>query len=105
MKRDMFIYNYVVLLNLLCPVLGSSVQERQGSSRESLVEGLKDHEGPEVSSLWGKAERPETVQPGEVWGRILSVLISIWRGEGQALFSDAQGATGTNWNSGSFIQT
>ena len=30
---------------ILCPVLGSSVQERQGTSRESPAEGNKNGEG------------------------------------------------------------
>ena len=48
---------------VLCPVLGSSVQER-GNFSDSPVEGQND-EGPGASPLWGKAERPGAVQPGE----------------------------------------
>ena len=50
---------------VLCPVLGSSVEERQRTSRESPTEGHKDDEEPGASPIQGKAERAETVQPGE----------------------------------------
>ena len=50
---------------LLCPVLGSSVQERYQTSRDSPVEGHKDDEWSAVSPLLGEAEKPEAVQPGE----------------------------------------
>jgi len=33
---------------VLCPVLGSPVQERQGTSRKSPAEGHKDDEGPDL---------------------------------------------------------
>ena len=46
---------------ILYPVLDSAVQERQGTSRQSPVEGYKDDKGPEGSLLWGKAERPGKV--------------------------------------------
>ena len=36
---------------VLCPVLGSLVQKRQGASRESPVEGHKDDEGPGLSPV------------------------------------------------------
>ena len=36
---------------LLCPVLGSSVQKRQGSPRRSPVEGHKGDEGPAASPI------------------------------------------------------
>jgi len=36
---------------ILCPFLGSSVQERQGTAGESPVEGHKDGEGPGASPL------------------------------------------------------
>jgi len=49
----------------LHPVLGSSVQERQGTSGESPVESLKDDEGPGASPLSGMADRRGAVQPGE----------------------------------------
>lgn len=35
----------------LCPVLDSSVQERQGTSTDSPEEGYKDDEGPGASPL------------------------------------------------------
>lgn len=57
---------------MLRPVLDSLVQKRQGSpkspagiSRKSPAEGLKDDGVPGASPVWGKAERPVAVQPGE----------------------------------------
>ena len=50
---------------VLCPVLGFSVQKRQGSPGESPVEGHKDDKGPGTPLLWEKAEWPESVQPWE----------------------------------------
>ena len=34
---------------LLCPTLGSSAQERQGTSKESTAEGHRDEEGCKVN--------------------------------------------------------
>jgi len=36
---------------ILCPVLGSPVQEKQGTSGKSPVEGHRDDDGPEASPL------------------------------------------------------
>lgn len=38
----------------MCPVLGSSVRERQGATGEGLVEGHKDDCGSGASLLQGK---------------------------------------------------
>ncbi|PKU46764.1 hypothetical protein llap_2923 [Limosa lapponica baueri] len=43
----------------------SSVQDRQGTTGESPVEGHKDDQGSGAPLLWGKAERPGSVLPGE----------------------------------------
>jgi len=56
---------HAVTTGALHPVLGSSVQERQGTSGESPVESLKDDEGPGASPLSGMADRHGAVQPGE----------------------------------------
>ena len=50
---------------VLCPVLGSLVQEKQGATGMSPVEGHKDDEGPGASPIREKAERPGAVQSGE----------------------------------------
>ena len=50
---------------MLCPVQGSSVQERRGSPRKSSAEGHKDNGVPGASPVRGKAERPRAVRPGE----------------------------------------
>ena len=39
---------------VLCPVLGSPVQERQGSPRRSPAESHKDDEGPGASCVQGE---------------------------------------------------
>jgi len=41
---------------VLCPVLGSPVQERQGTAGHSPAEGYKDGEGTGASLLQGKVE-------------------------------------------------
>ena len=64
-QQILLFYPGQAISGLLCPVLNSSVQERQGTSRESPLEGHTDDEGPGVSPLRGKAERPGAVQPGE----------------------------------------
>lgn len=50
---------------VLCSILGSSVEERQRTSREGPVEGHRDDWGPGVSPVQGRAEAHRTVQPGE----------------------------------------
>ena len=50
---------------VLCPVLGSSVQKREGSPRKSPVEVDRDHKWPGAFPVEGRAERPGTLQPAE----------------------------------------
>lgn len=50
---------------ILCPLVGSLVQERQETTGESLAEGYKDDEGTGAPLLQGKPETPGAVQPAE----------------------------------------
>jgi len=50
---------------VLCPVLGSPLQERWGATGESPAERYKDSEGTGTSLLRGEAEGAGLVQPGE----------------------------------------
>jgi len=50
---------------VLCPVLGSSVQERWGATGETPAEGYEDEEGTGTSLLRGEAEGAGLVQPEE----------------------------------------
>jgi len=50
---------------VLCPVLGSSLQERGEATGESPARGYKDGEGTGTSLLQGKAEGAGFVQPEE----------------------------------------
>jgi len=51
-------------MRILCPVLDSPVQNRQGSPR-SPAEGHKDDKGPGASPITGKTEELTSVQPRE----------------------------------------
>jgi len=48
----------------LCPVLGSAVQEIQGTCGWSPAEAHKDDQEPGAPAAKGKAERLGPVQPG-----------------------------------------
>lgn len=50
---------------VLCPVVGSPVQEKQGTFSESPAKGYRGNEGTGAFLLWGKAEKSGAVLPGE----------------------------------------
>ena len=98
----------------LCPVLGSSVQERHGHAGGSPAQGRGDNEGMGAPLLWGKAEGAGTVQPREEKAQGISpVSINTWREgakrrePGSPHWAPPKGpeAMGTNWNTGGASQT
>lgn len=50
---------------ILCSVLGSSVQKRQGYPRKSPVEDHKNDTGPGAFPAQGRAKRLRSIQPRE----------------------------------------
>ena len=64
---------------VLCPVLGSSVQKREGSPRKSPVEVDRDHKWPGAFPVEGRAERPGTLQPAEekAEGNLITVYVYL----------------------------
>lgn len=58
---------------ILCPVLGFPVQERQRTARESPAEVHKDDSGPGAFPILGKDEIPGTIQSEEYRGDLITV--------------------------------
>lgn len=48
---------------VLCPVMGSPVQEGQGHTGANTVKGYEGGEGTGSSVIWEEADRAGTVQP------------------------------------------
>ena len=88
---------------VLCPVLGSPLQERWGANGKSPAEGYEDGEGTAASLLWGKAEGAWLVQPEEEEAaRGPNICLQTSQGWvsgewGQALFSSAQRQDKGQW--------
>ncbi|TRZ16444.1 hypothetical protein HGM15179_010667 [Zosterops borbonicus] len=88
---------------VLCPVLGSSGQGRQGDPGAGPVEGNKDDEVTGACLLGEKAERPGPVQPRKEKKergphQCLSVSAGrVSRGQSQALLSGAKQQDQRQW--------